>query len=152
MTGERRADQELEEAVRELLVLVPKIVARAKRRSIPAELAGHDLAPRHLSLFAILLEGPLTVNELASSLQLAPTTVSLMIADLSRQGLLQREEDAADRRRRVISIPPDHLPAIRAWLGDSARAWRRVLSGLDPRQRSLVVGALRDFERELGDQ
>ncbi|MCK9794359.1 MarR family transcriptional regulator [Isoptericola sp. 4D.3] len=150
MTGEKQTDPALDEAVRELLVLVPKIVAGAKRRVVPPELDGHDLAPRHLSLFAMLLDGPLTVNELASSLQLAPTTVSLMVTELTRQGLLRRDEDPDDRRRRVISVPPAHAPAIEAWLGDSARAWRQALSGLDPDQRALVVETIRAYERHLG--
>jgi DNA-binding MarR family transcriptional regulator len=152
MGSEVGIEPTVDQAVRELLVLVPQIVARAKRRTIPPELTGHDLAPRHLSLFAMLLEGPLTVNELAASLQIAPTTVSLMIADLSRQGLIRRDEDPADKRRRLISIPDARLPAIQTWLGDSAHAWRHALSGFGPAELSLVVNTLRAYERNLSSR
>lgn len=144
-------DPGLEDTVRGLQVLVPRIVARAKRRTVPAELAGHDLAPRHLTLFATLLDGPLTVNELAAALRLAPTTVSLMVTDLADQGLLTREEDPSDRRRRLVSIPARHRPAVHAWLGDSAEAWRAALSSLTPAERGLVLRTLQDYERHLAD-
>lgn len=145
----RRADSSVEDDVRALLVLMPRIVARAKRRRAPAELAEFDLTPRHLSLFAVLLDAPLTVNQLADTLDLAPTTVSLMIGELSRKGLLRREEDPDDRRRRVVSIPEKYREAIDVWLGDSASAWHHVLDSLSVAERSIVVRALTDYERRL---
>lgn len=68
-------------AVRSMLLLMPRLVGRAKRLPIPDALRGLDLAPRHLALLAYLqYEGPLTVSELADRLEVAPTTVSLMVA------------------------------------------------------------------------
>src|SRR4051794_28320353 len=94
-----------EEGVRTLLLLMPRLMGRAKKRAVPAELAGLDLAPRHLSLLSYLLfDGPLTVTELAGRLEVAPTTASLMVGDLSRKGVLERREDEADRRRTIVSI------------------------------------------------
>ena len=70
-----------------MLLLMPRLVGRAKRLPIPAALRGLDLAPRHLALLAYLqYDGPLTVSQLAGRLQVAPTTVSLMVGDLSRHG------------------------------------------------------------------
>jgi DNA-binding MarR family transcriptional regulator len=135
--------------VRALLVLMPKIVGRAKRRPPPPELAGHNLTPRHLALFAVLLDGPLSVNDLAATLDLAPTTVSLVAGELSRQGLLERTEDPGDRRRKLISIAGQHRAAIDAWMGGTAAAWRRVLGPLSPAERDLVVDTLVRFESEL---
>jgi len=37
-------------------------------------------------------DGPMPVNELAARLQVAPATVSLMVGELSRMGLLTRRE------------------------------------------------------------
>src|SRR5882757_8776245 len=42
------------EAVRTLLLLMPRLVGRAKRLPIPPALQGLDLAPRHLALLAHL--------------------------------------------------------------------------------------------------
>ena len=58
------------QAVRSMLLLMPRLVGRAKRLPIPEALRGLDLAPRHLALLAYLqYEGPLTVSELAARLE-----------------------------------------------------------------------------------
>ena len=57
------------QAVRSMLLLMPRLVGRAKRLPVPAALRGMDLAPRHLALLAYLqYDGPLTVSELADRL------------------------------------------------------------------------------------
>ena len=142
----------LEEAVRDLLLLMPRLVARAKRIPPPPELQDLTLGPRHLSLLVfLLLDGPMTVNDLAARLQLAPTTASLLIADLSRKAVLQRTEDDADRRRRIISITPEARPAIETWLAPGAEAWRRALAPLTPAERRTVVDTLLAYEAAVGE-
>ncbi|ACU70884.1 transcriptional regulator, MarR family [Catenulispora acidiphila DSM 44928] len=146
------ADAGLEDAVRDLLLLMPRLVARAKRIPPPPELRDLTLGPRHLSLLVfLLLDGPMTVNDLAARLQVAPTTTSLVIADLSRKGVLHRAEDDTDRRRRIISITPAARPAIETWLAPGAEAWRRALRPLTPAQRRTVVDALLAYEAAVGE-
>jgi DNA-binding MarR family transcriptional regulator len=140
-------------AVRSMLLLMPRLVGRAKRLPVPTALQGMDLAPRHLALLAYLqYEGPLTVSELADRLEVAPTTVSLMVGDLSRSGILTREEDDADRRRRIVAIAPDYAAPITEWLSGSAAAWTEVLEALTPAQRSTIVAAMRAYEAALERQ
>ena len=141
------------QAVRSMLLLMPRLVGRAKRLPIPAALRGLDLAPRHLALLAYLqYDGPLTVNQLADRLEVAPTTVSLMVGDLSRQGILTRAEDDADRRRRIVAIAPDYAAAIAQWLSGSAAAWTEVLGALTPADRATIVAAMRAYEAVLDRQ
>ncbi|OLF17808.1 MarR family winged helix-turn-helix transcriptional regulator [Actinophytocola xanthii] len=141
---------ELKDAVRTLLLLLPRVVGRLKRATPPPELAGFTLAPRHLSLFSYLLfDGPMPVNELAKRLQVAPATVSLMVGELSRQGILERREDEADRRRTIVSIPANRRGAVENWVASAARAWHAALEPLSPEQRRLFVETLGVFEREL---
>ena len=142
-----------EDAVRAMLLLMPRLVGRAKRLPMPADLQSLALGPRHLSLLACLLfDGPMTVNDLAERLEVAPTTVSLMISELSRNGILERREDDTDRRRRIISIAEARRPAIHDWLAGSATAWRRALDPLTPAQRALVVDTLRAYEQAMEDE
>lgn len=137
----------VEDATRALLLLGPRLVGRAKRMPVPDELRDLALAPRHLSMLSYLLfDGPMTVNDLAARLELAPTTVSLMVGELSRNGIVERREDNDDRRRRIISIDPDRREAIRAWLGRGAAAWRHALDPLTPAQRQAVVDTLRRYD------
>jgi DNA-binding MarR family transcriptional regulator len=141
------------QAVRSMLLLMPRLVGRAKRLPVPRALQGMDLAPRHLALLAYLqYEGPLMVSELADRLEVAPTTVSLMVGDLSRSGILTREEDDADRRRRIVAIAPDYAAPITEWLSGSAAAWTEVLEALTPAQRSTIVAAMRAYEAALEKQ
>ena len=141
------------DAVRAMLLLMPRLVGRAKRLPMPAALHGLDLAPRHLALVAYLqYDGPLTVSQLAERLEVAPTTVSLMVGDLSRRGVLTRTEDDADRRRRIVAIAPDFAAPIREWLSDSTAAWTAVLGALTPGQRATVVAAMRAYEAALEGQ
>ena len=135
------------EAVRSMLLLMPRLVGRAKRLPIPPALRGLDLAPRHLALLAYLqYDGPLTVNQLAARLEVAPTTVSLMVGDLSRHGILTRAEDDADRRRRIIAIAADAAVPITQWLSGSAAAWTEVLDALTPGERATIVATMRSYE------
>lgn len=143
---------DLEDTIRDLLLLMPRLVARAKRIPPPAELSDLTLSPRHLSLLVfLLLDGPMTVNDLAARLQVAPTTASLVIGDLSRKGVLDRAEDDTDRRRRIVSIAPAARPAIEAWLAPGAEAWRRALGPLTPAQRRTVVDTLLAYEAAVGE-
>lgn len=142
-----------DDEVRELLLLMPRLVGRAKRLVPPERLRSFDLAPRHLSLLSLLLlDGPLTVSHLAGKLGVAPTTVSLIVSELSRKGVLVRREDDADRRRRIIDISTESRPAISQWLSPGARAWRRALAPLTPRQRRMVVDTLIAYEAAFPDQ
>jgi DNA-binding MarR family transcriptional regulator len=136
-----------DDAVRELLLVMPRLVGRVKRLPVPEQLRSLDLAPRHLSMLSLLLlDGPMTVSQLAGMLGVAPTTVSLIVSDLSRKAVLVRRADDADRRRRIIDISPDSRPAISQWLSPGARAWRAALTPLSPAQQRTFVDTLLRYE------
>jgi DNA-binding MarR family transcriptional regulator len=136
-----------EDTVRELLLVMPRLVGRVKRLPLPEQLRSFDLAPRHLSMLSLLLlDGPLTVSQLARMLGVAQTTVSLIVSDLSRKGVLVRREDDADRRRRIIDISPESRPAIAQWLSPGAHAWRQALTPLSPAQQRTFIETLLRYE------
>ncbi|MCW2749444.1 MAG: MarR family transcriptional regulator [Aeromicrobium sp.] len=138
---------DIDEEVRALLLLIPRLVGRAKRIPVPDEVRDLELAPRHLSLLSLVLfDGPMSVSELAARLELAPTTVSLLISELADKGIVDRSADSTDARRRIVDIAEDRRPAISAWLGPGAAAWRRALAPLDREQRRMVVDTLRAYE------
>jgi DNA-binding MarR family transcriptional regulator len=136
-----------DDSVRELLLVMPRLVGRVKRLPVPDRLRSLDLAPRHLSMLSLLLlDGPLTVSELAGMLGVAPTTVSLIVSDLSRKGILVRREDDADRRRRIIDISAESRPAIAQWLSPGAHAWRHALAPLSPAQQRTFIDTMLRYE------
>lgn len=143
----------VDDSVQELLLLMPRLVGRAKKLPVPAELRDFALAPRHITLLTNLrCDGPLTINTLAGRLKIAPTTVSLMVAELSRQGVLDREEDPVDRRRTIVSIAEKHRDAVGRWLSAAADAWRKALAPLTDEQRDLFVATLRRYEQTVAEE
>lgn len=141
-----------DQAIRAMLLVMPRVAARLKRTRIPERLRSFNLAPRHLSLLSYLLfDGPMPVNELAARLEVAPTTVSLMVSDLSRQGVLERRTDPADRRRTIVTITEDAetRSAVETWLAHGANAWRRAFEQLTPDQRAMFVRTIETYEREV---
>lgn len=135
-----RPAQGLDDAVRDMLRLMPQLGALIKRADVPQEFAELRLGPRHLTLLSyLLLDGPMTVNELARQLHVAPTTVSLMITELLPTGVLDRSEDPQDRRRRIVGLAADKEPTIRRWLGRAPDDWRTVLAKLSPAERKSVT-------------
>jgi DNA-binding MarR family transcriptional regulator len=141
-----------DDAVRQLLLVMPRLVGRIKRLPVPEQLRSVELAPRHLSMLSILLlDGPLTVSRLAETLGVAPTTVSLIVSELSRKGVLVRREDDTDRRRRIIDISPESRPAITEWLAPGGSAWRQALAPLSPAQQRTFVETLLRYEAAFSD-
>ncbi|WP_035859186.1 MarR family transcriptional regulator [Cryptosporangium arvum] len=140
-----------DDAVRELLLVMPRVIGRIKKIAVPEPLRSAELAPRHLSLLSLLLlDGPQTVSQLADRLEVAPTTVSLLVGDLSRKGVLDRREDETDRRRRIVDIASDVRPAVEAWLQPGAAAWRTALAPLSPAEQRLVVDTFLAYEAATG--
>lgn len=143
----------VDDSVRELLLLMPRLVGRAKRLPVPAELRDFSLAPRHITLLTNLhCYGPLTINRLSRRLKVAPTTVSLMVGELSRQGVLDRQEDPNDRRRTIVSIAEKHREAVGRWLSAAAGAWQKALAPLTDEQRDLFVATLLRYEQTLAEE
>lgn len=143
---------DVEDGIRAMLLLMPRMVGRTKKLPPPESLSGFALAPRHLSLLGYLVfDGPMPVNALAERLEVAPTTVSLMVGDLSRQGILERRADDADRRRTIVAIAPAHVDAIHGWLARGANAWRTALDPLTPDERRVFIETFRRYEEATRD-
>lgn len=142
----------VEDAVRELMLVLPRLIGQLKRLPPPEPLRALDLTARHRSLLSMLVhDGPLTVSELAARLSVAPTTVSLVVSELHRKQVLVRRTDEADRRRHIIEIDEDVRPDVARWLSPGHRAWRQALAPLDAEQRRLVVDTLLAFEAAFAD-
>jgi DNA-binding MarR family transcriptional regulator len=136
-----------------MLLLMPRVAGRIKQVRIPEQLQSLSLAPRHLSLLAYLLfDGPMPVGQLAARLEVAPTTVSLMVSDLTRQGVLQRHDDPDDRRRTIVAITDDAetRAAIEGWLANGATAWRDAFEPLSEEERATFVRTIRTYEESSG--
>lgn len=146
-------DMETDEALRLLLRALPQVAAGLKRPGVPAPLQVlfAALGPRHIPVLSyVLLDGPMSVGELAERLGLALPTTSLMIRDLESAGLVDRVEDPADRRRRQIGIRDEHREAVEGWLAHRAEPIRAALDRLSPAQRGALSHGMQVLAEEFG--
>jgi DNA-binding MarR family transcriptional regulator len=114
-----------------------------------AAFAEGSLGPRHMPpLFALTMGGPTSVGGLAARINLAPTTTSLLVNELSRAGLVERREDDSDRRRTIVSVS-EH---VRGPLAKHARKRiamvQRALDRLDAEARANFIQGLQALVEE----
>jgi DNA-binding MarR family transcriptional regulator len=141
-TGTGRANRRpppssaVDEEAFELLLAFTRLARRAKHNeAVPRRMRSlieeGVLAPRHLTAFAIVaMHGPLSVSQLAQREGCATTTASLVTTQLAAAGLIERREDALDRRRTVITVATefrkDSLQVLNARLAPLRRAMERM--------------------------
>ena len=111
------------------------------RRDGPrSQLAGASRAVlEHLAL-----AGPLTIGAAAAHLARAQSVISEIVTHLEGQGLLEREDDPADRRRTLIWLTPGGHEALRRdreVLGVDQLA--RALARLPPGRADDLIAGLR---------
>ena len=133
-----------------LMQLFPR-VARGMRRwqDHAAPQTSAPLGPRHVAALEQLRGGPLSVGELAARLGLTMPTVSGVLADLDRAGLVQRHADPADRRRTIVQFAPGQVDLIGQWLDGAASPLARVLDQLSPSEQQAFLKAMSLLEAEL---
>jgi len=120
---------------------VPPALAEAFRRG--------SLGPRHMPpLFVLVRRGPSSVGELAERLRLAPATASLLLNELSRAGLVERHEDEHDRRRTIVSVPPEQRRLFQQLADERIGLIRRTLSRLEPEAQAHFAEGLRILAEE----
>jgi len=135
-----------------LMQLFPRVTRGMRRWQDRAAPAPAPLSRRHVAALEQIRGGPLTVGELASRLGLTLPTVSGVLADLDRAGLVERRPDPADRRRTIVQIVPGQAVAIGHWLDGAAKPLARVLDQLTPDEQEAFLKAMDLLETELHRQ
>ncbi|MFC3997919.1 MarR family winged helix-turn-helix transcriptional regulator [Nocardiopsis sediminis] len=83
----------------------------------------------------------LSQRELAARLRLEKSTVSRMVAELERRGLLVRERDPANRRFFLLRLTDEGRALHRGMAADLRGRFARWVAGMDPAERDgLLVG------------
>lgn len=148
MTGEAESSEHSVLCLR-LMQLFPRVIRGMRRWQDGAAPVPSPLSPRHVAALEQLRGGPLTVGELAFRLGLTLPTVSGVLADLDRAGLVERRPDPADRRRTIVQINPGKATLIGHWLDGAAKPLARVLDKLTPSEQEAFLKAMDLLETEL---
>jgi DNA-binding MarR family transcriptional regulator len=147
----------------ELLTLMGRVIPALKRAGGPPPAAFaaaaarlrdrhfSDLGPRHMPvLMAVALDRDRSVSELAEGLGLSVSTVSLLVGELSRAGLVERIEDERDRRRTLVRLHGDHDAEVSAWMQERIAPVRRALDRLPAAARDHFLEGWRVLAEEAG--
>jgi DNA-binding MarR family transcriptional regulator len=123
-----------------LAPLLPQLALAIRRRAgpIPPELqeAGRRGGRHIASLISLGVAGPTTVSELARRMDMSTAHASLVVGELARAGLVEREHDAKDRRRVVVSLSDRAKPAMAQLRDRHAAALAAFLMGFDDEQEA----------------
>jgi DNA-binding MarR family transcriptional regulator len=152
-------------ALGELMRIMPRVLRGLRRGSACRQdgggangttaglrelLASGGLGPRHIPvLVALAADGQMSVGDLAHRVGLTLATVSLMVGELARVGLVDRREDERDRRRTLVSVAEQHRVPL-AWLvSERTEPLRRALSRMSPEIRHAFVTGWRLLADEI---
>lgn len=129
-----------------LAPLLPQLVFAFKRRrgEIPDVLrqAGSQ-GERHISvLISLAIMGPATISELAQRTEMSTAHASLVVGELARAGLVDRDHDERDRRRIVVSLSSAAKPAVAEMRRRNAAPLLRFLSELDDDEAERFIDQL----------
>jgi DNA-binding MarR family transcriptional regulator len=143
--------------IAEVVGYVPLLSAffQRARADMPPRLretfAAGGLGPRHGAVLIQLYGSrPLSVTELADRLGNSLPTVSELVGDLERSGLVQRQVDVTNRRRTLVSLAEARSEQISEFLELRSAPLLRTLDQLTSEQRAGFVQGLRLWVREAG--
>jgi DNA-binding MarR family transcriptional regulator len=142
--------------VARLAPLLPQLVLAYQQRAgeIPAVLrdAG-QLGQRHVGmLITIAISGPMSVSELARRTQMTVAHASLVVGELARAGLVDRDHDPGDRRRIIVSLSDAARPAVAEMRTRNAKPLISFLSQLDESQAEAFISNLSLLLAQLRDE
>ena len=99
-----------------LAPLLPQLALAWRRRSgeiPPAFMQAGGYGERHIAmLISLAIEGPATVSELGQRLDMTSAHASLVVGELARAGLVERNHDERDRRLIIVSLSDAAKPAV----------------------------------------
>ena len=103
------------------------------------------------SLDAIGTRGQLTLNELAESLYITPSTASRTVEELVRKGLAERRQDPADRRAVCLTLTSQGRALFEALRQHLMQRQLAILQQIDPSSRRDVLTALQKLSQAIKD-
>lgn len=145
----------------ELLRVMPRVFRGMRRADPGADATGRSsalkdlfkggtLGPRHIPVLVVLaLNGPQTVGDLARRLSLNLATVSVMVSELSRAGLVERHEDERDRRRTLVNITERYRRRLAPFVEQRVAPLRRALERMSPEVRQAFLAGWRLLADEI---
>ena len=93
----------------------------------------------------------LSLQEMATRLDVHPSTGTRLCDQLVAKGLIARQEHPVDRRFLVLSLTPQGQLLVSKVTDDRRRSIEAILAGMPEATRRRLVRALRDFAAAAGE-
>lgn len=106
-------------------------------------------APRLSALSVIVFRGPLTLGELARAEQVQPPTITRLVQELERDGLVRRRVDPGDRRVQRVQATRAGERLLQAGRARRVAALTESVRSLPAADRKLLERATRVLERVI---
>jgi DNA-binding MarR family transcriptional regulator len=126
------------------LMRTSKVVSAAIAHSLAAADAKVTL-PQLRVLVMVHDVGPVNMSGVAEGLGVNPSNASRTCDRLVKGGLLDRREDAADRRNVALTLTPAGERLVRSMLGRRRAVFAQVLEQMDPGSRGQLAAGLQSF-------
>lgn len=108
-------------------------------------------APRLSALSVIVFRGPLTLSALAAAEQVRPPTITRLVQELVRDGLVDRLPDPDDRRVARVRATARGRALLAAGRARRVRRLAAALEGRTATERRLLARAVSVLERALDE-
>ena len=129
---------EITERIVELLQLV--IASSVMTNERIARSLGLNVVDLQALGFIARHDGPMTAGEVSQQTELPTSTTTRVLDRLEKQGYIERSTDPLDRRRIVVQVRPDALPA--AGRGGRDDPYDAILSGMQRVHQQFTVDEL----------
>jgi MarR family 2-MHQ and catechol resistance regulon transcriptional repressor len=94
-------------------------------------------------LEALLHKGPLPVNTIGGLVHLTSGSITAAIDRMETKGFVERQNDASDRRARIVHLTAAGRKLISCAFAKHEAAMERACGGLDPEERSEAAELLK---------
>lgn len=128
------------------------VVRRAHQRAtlcFQQVMAGEDLSPTQFAALAtILKQGEVSQNLLGRMTAMDPSTISLVVRKLLKQGLIRRNPSETDQRLAIITLTEEGTRYTLDRLERSVEVGKRLLAPLSPSEQTTLLKLLQRISRD----
>jgi DNA-binding MarR family transcriptional regulator len=130
------------------------LIRRAHQSSVALfaeELAAFDVTAVQFAMLNVLLDEPgIDQITLAQRVYFDAATSGSVIGRLEAKGWIRREQDAADKRRRLLWLTPEGKRAVQRMSGPAQNVQQRLMQPLSSSERKVFLQLLAKLVQEHG--
>lgn len=114
---------------------------------------GFGIGQTDFAVLEVLLHrGPLSVKEIGAKVLLTSGSMTAAVDRLEARGLVTRQNDAEDRRSRIIHLTDTGMELIERVFAEHREAMEEAIAGFPVEERGALIESLRRLGRAAEDR